>query len=198
MGLVHDHFQDYLILLKKRKLKLMHTANLDGYSGSISEVSALKALKDCTVLDMQKTRNNRHFKIRKLPGETDDFQNESTLKAESLENAFQKEAGTSMEVISASKLKEILEAENSLLILDVRDENELSGKLGHFENSINIPVGSLRDRISELETMRDREIVTVCRSGVRAATAAEVLAREGFGNVKVLTGGMLAWREIEA
>jgi rhodanese-related sulfurtransferase len=103
-----------------------------------------------------------------------------------------------MEVISASKLKEILEAENSPIILDVRDENEFSGKLGHIENSINIPVGSLRDRISELETMRYREIVTVCHSGVRAATAAKVLAMEGFGKVKVLKGGMLAWREMEA
>jgi rhodanese-related sulfurtransferase len=104
----------------------------------------------------------------------------------------------SMEVISASKLKRIFEAENSVLILDVREENELSGKLGHFENSVNIPVNNLRDRISELETMRDREIVTVCRTGVRAAAAAEILEREGFGNLKVLAGGMLAWREIEA
>jgi rhodanese-related sulfurtransferase len=103
-----------------------------------------------------------------------------------------------MEVISASKLKKIIEAENSLLILDVREENELSGKLGHFENSVNIPLGSLRDRTSELETMRDREIVTVCRSGVRAAKAAEILESEGFKNVKVLAGGMFAWREIEA
>lgn len=170
----------------------MHIANLDGYSGSISEVSALKALKDCKFLICTKTKNNLTLNPQGS-GETDDFQ-----KSESLENAFQKEAGTSMEVISASKLKEILEAENSLLILDVRDEKELSGKLGRLENSINIPVGSLKDRISELETMRDREIVTVCRSGVRATTAAKVLAREGFENVKVLTGGMLAWREIEA
>ena len=103
-----------------------------------------------------------------------------------------------MEVISASKLKEILEAGNSLTILDVRDENELSGKLGHLKNSINIPVGSLRNRISELETMRDSKIVIVCRSGVRAVTAAGLLDREGFGNVKVLKGGMLAWRELEA
>ena len=103
-----------------------------------------------------------------------------------------------MEVISASKLKRILEVENSILILDVREEYELSGKLGRFENSVNIPVGSLRDRISELETMRDREIVTVCRTGVRAAAAAEILEREGFGNLKVLAGGMLAWREVEA
>lgn len=103
-----------------------------------------------------------------------------------------------MELISASKLKEIIKAENSLLILDVREENELSGKLGHLENSINIPLGSLRSRISELETMRNREIVTVCRSGLRASKAAEILTSEGFRNVKVLAGGMLAWREMEA
>jgi|BarGraNGADG00212_2_1021979.scaffolds.fasta_scaffold120619_2 hypothetical protein len=45
MDLAYNHFQDYINLLKKRKLKLMHTAaNLDGSSGSISEVSALKVL----------------------------------------------------------------------------------------------------------------------------------------------------------
>lgn len=102
-----------------------------------------------------------------------------------------------MKIVSASKLKKILEAEDSLLILDVRDENELSGELGYFENSINIPLRSLRDRISELETMKDKEIIIVCRSGMRAVTAAKFLAREGFGNVEVLMGGMLTWRELE-
>ncbi len=47
MDLAHNHFQDYINLLEKRKLKLMHTAaNLDGNSGNSSEVSALKVLVD--------------------------------------------------------------------------------------------------------------------------------------------------------
>jgi len=190
MGLTHDHLQDYLNLVKKRKLKLTYIAGFDGNSGNISEVSALRALKGCTYLICKKSRSAHYLKPQ-AARETDNFRESIIIEANS-----QKEEGLSMEVISASKLKNILEAENSLLILDVREENELSGKLGHFENSVNIPVGSLKGRISELETMKDREIITVCRSGVRAAVAAEVLEREGFGNVKVLVGGMLAWREI--
>ncbi len=47
MNLAYNHFQDCINLLKKRKLKLMHTAaNLDGNSGSILEVSALRVLVD--------------------------------------------------------------------------------------------------------------------------------------------------------
>ena len=192
IDLVHDHFQDYLKLLEKRKLKLMHTSSLDGNSGSISEVSYLKAFMGYTSLTNKKTRNASNLKLQ-AARETDNFRESKTAKTD-----LQNDEGLGTKIISASKLKKILEAENSLLILDVREENELSGKLGYFENSVNIPVGSLRDRISELKTMKDKEIITVCRSGMRAATAAEFLVREGFENIKVLMGGMLAWGEIKA
>ncbi|MGA9187617.1 MAG: hypothetical protein WB014_03425 [Methanosarcina sp.] len=42
--------------------------------------------------------------------------------------------------------------------------------------------------------MRDREIITVCLSGVQAITA----AREGCGKVEVLKGRVPTWQEIEA
>jgi hypothetical protein len=65
IDLVHDHFQDYLKLLEKRKLKLMHTSSLDGNSGSISEVSYLKALMGYTSLTNKKMINA--IKIPKPP-----------------------------------------------------------------------------------------------------------------------------------
>ena len=101
------------------------------------------------------------------------------------------------DTISASELQKELESGAPILILDVREENELSGKLGHLENSVNIPVGSLESRISELKDSRDREIIVVCRSGMRAVRASEILARNGFGKVKVLRGGMIAWRDLK-
>jgi rhodanese-related sulfurtransferase len=192
IDLVHDHFQDYLKLLEKRKLKIMHTSSLDDNYGSISEVSSLKALMGNTFLAHKKTRDSSSLKLQ-AARKTDNFREYKTAEKE-----FQKNEGLGMKTISASKLKKILEAENSLVILDVREENELSGELGYFANSINIPLRSLRDRISELETMKDKEIMIVCRSGMRAVTAAKFLSREGFGNVEVLMGGMLAWRELEA
>jgi|MTBAKSStandDraft_1061840.scaffolds.fasta_scaffold00252_57 rhodanese-related sulfurtransferase len=100
-------------------------------------------------------------------------------------------------MISASELQKELESGAPTLILDVREENELSGKLGQLENSVNIPVGSLENRILELKEAKDREIIVVCRSGKRAVRAAEILARNGFGNVRVLKGGMIAWQDLK-
>lgn len=72
-----------------------------------------------------------------------------------------------------------------ILILDMREENELSGKLEHLENSVNIPVRGLKNRILELKNVRDREIIVLRRSGMRAVRAAEILIRNGFEKVKV-------------
>jgi len=112
--------------------------------------------------------------------------------------ASRREESSSTKTISASELQKKLDSGTSFLILDVREENELSGKLGHLENSVNIPVGSLENRVLELENEKNREIVVVCRSGMRAVRAAEILARNDFEKVKILRGGMIAWRDLQA
>ncbi|HIH74005.1 MAG TPA: rhodanese-like domain-containing protein [Methanosarcina sp.] len=108
-----------------------------------------------------------------------------------------KEKNSDIETISAQELKKCMDSKIPLLILDVREESELFGKLGHLENSTNIPLGSLENRLKELEKERDLEIIVVCRSGVRASKAAKFLVRKGFKKVKVLKGGMLAWRDLQ-
>jgi rhodanese-related sulfurtransferase len=45
----------------------------------------------------------------------------------------------------------------------------------------------------ELESSRNDEIITVCRSGARAHTAAQILKKAGFEKAHVLAGGMLVW-----
>ena len=78
------------------------------------------------------------------------------------------------------------------VLIDVREKEELSGPLGHLDGVINIPVGEIAHRLSELKAHKNREIVLVCRSGARATTAAQILATADFENVKVLDGGMIA------
>jgi len=72
-------------------------------------------------------------------------------------------------------------------------EWELIGPLGHLEGITHIPIGSLSRRLEELGSCREREIVTVCRSGARAHTAAQILSTAEFPRVSVLIGGMIAW-----
>jgi rhodanese-related sulfurtransferase len=95
--------------------------------------------------------------------------------------------------LTASDLRRKLGSPSPPLLLDVREEEELRGPLGSIEGVVNIPIGSLTARIGELESDRAREIVTVCRSGARAQTAAQILTKAEFLSVSVLTGGMLSW-----
>lgn len=92
-------------------------------------------------------------------------------------------------------LKQKMELDEPPVLLDVREAEELIGSLGHLENNIHVPIAQLASRIDELEQYKNQEIVTVCRSGGRAHTAAQILSMAGFPKVTVLAGGMLAWRE---
>ena len=82
------------------------------------------------------------------------------------------------------------------VLVDVREKEELSGPLGHLDGIVNIPVGEVTHRLSELEQYKDQEMVIVCRSGARATTAAQILITAGFENVKVLDGGMTAVKSV--
>ncbi len=97
--------------------------------------------------------------------------------------------------IPARELKERLDSGRSPILLDVRESDELTGELGHLPNSLHVSIGSLSGRLDELEPHKGEEIVTVCRSGARATTAAQILTQVGFDKIQVLTGGMLAWNK---
>ena len=73
------------------------------------------------------------------------------------------------------------------LLLDVRQPLELV--VESVPGAINIPLGQLRARLDELP--RDREILTICRSGGRAYFATRILLQNGF-RARTLSGGMLS------
>ena len=75
-------------------------------------------------------------------------------------------------------------------LVDVRETGEWAE--GHAPRAVLIPLGELVDRRGELDPARP--VVTVCRSGRRSLTAAEILLGAGFRDVWNLAGGMIAWR----
>ncbi len=90
-----------------------------------------------------------------------------------------------------SQLKDQLGSNNPPFILDVRESFEWDiVNLGDFGSYL-IPLGELEQRIDEIPD--DREIVVHCRSGVRSAKAANILADNGFSGLHNLSGGILAW-----
>ena len=97
--------------------------------------------------------------------------------------------------IPPQEVKRRLDAQKALVLLDVREERELTGELGHLPGVQHIPIGSLTGRLSELEACKAADLVTICRSGGRAHSAAQILMQAGFKNVYVLAGGMTAWAQ---
>lgn len=78
----------------------------------------------------------------------------------------------------------VLENREEILLLDVREEVEYS--LGHVEGSINIPLNTLRSRLSELK--KDQKIVVYCQVGQRGYLADRILTQHGF-QAENVTGG---------
>ncbi|MEQ1738182.1 MAG: rhodanese-like domain-containing protein, partial [Rhodoglobus sp.] len=73
-------------------------------------------------------------------------------------------------------------------LLDVREPWEAD--LVALPNSVVIPLGSLAERLNELD--RSLPIVAYCHHGVRSASARLLLADNGF-DASHLSGGIDAW-----
>ncbi|PWJ47871.1 Rhodanese-related sulfurtransferase [Quadrisphaera granulorum] len=77
------------------------------------------------------------------------------------------------------------------LVLDVRSEAEFAA--GSLPGARNTPLDRLDEALAALEVqLAERDVVLVCRSGVRAQRAAEALAGSGARSLKVLDGGLEA------
>ena len=65
------------------------------------------------------------------------------------------------------------------IILDVRSKGEYQS--GHIKGSINISVDTLSNNLSKLK--KDKPIITCCASGMRSASAKNILRSNGFTEV---------------
>ncbi|RXK52553.1 rhodanese-like domain-containing protein [Aquirufa rosea] len=93
--------------------------------------------------------------------------------------------------ITIEELKERMDKNESLYVIDVREEHEFD----EFNIGAQlIPLGELPERLDEIKADKDAEIIVHCRSGARSGRAKEYLTSEGYSNVRNLIGGMLAWQ----
>ncbi len=94
--------------------------------------------------------------------------------------------------ISAEQVyKKIKDGENPFFI-DGRgpDEYEVL-RLGIGEKYI--PLGALRGRLDELPKEKDAEIICFCKVSLRGYETALILEENGWTNVRVMEGGIVAW-----
>ncbi|AYA74169.1 hypothetical protein DOE78_01075 [Bacillus sp. Y1] len=92
-------------------------------------------------------------------------------------------------VVTNEELQSKLEANENMMVLDVRETAEYA--FNHIPNAISIPLGELEARLNELN--QDQTIYIVCRTGNRSDLAAQKLAEKGFSNVLNVIPGMSQW-----
>ena len=92
--------------------------------------------------------------------------------------------------MTVKELKHRRDAGEDVFVLDVREPYEY--QIANIGAKL-IPQNDVPKRLDEID--RNREIVVQCRSGQRSQRIAEYLAQQGYGNVKNLAGGILAWAD---
>lgn len=100
-----------------------------------------------------------------------------------------------MKTITSQELKQKIENNENLHLLDVREPHENA----EFNiGGILIPLGKIQTmQLDEIEDLRNEEIIVYCRSGMRSMQACMMLEQFGFSNVSNLVGGMIGWKETQ-
>lgn len=80
--------------------------------------------------------------------------------------------------------------EEGAIILDVRTKAEYSS--GHIKGSMNIPVNNLPSNLGKLKH-KDKPVITCCASGMRSASAKNILKSKGYE--QVYNGG--SWQNLQ-
>ncbi len=103
-----------------------------------------------------------------------------------------KQAAKNFSSLTPAGAIQLMNNEDAVL-LDVREPAEtVAGKIA---KAIQIPVGSVGQRVGELDKHKDKNIIVYCKTGARAGIACQELNKAGFEKVYSLSGGITAWQE---
>lgn len=95
----------------------------------------------------------------------------------------------SPEIVSNEEVEEKLTNNLEMTLLDVREPEEFA--LNHIPEAINIPLGDVENRASELD--KEKDIYIICRTGNRSDMAARILSTLEFKKIFNVVPGMIQW-----
>jgi rhodanese-related sulfurtransferase len=98
--------------------------------------------------------------------------------------------------ITAKALKAMLDKEEDVIILDVRESEQRAEGEIYADNYIAITRGNLEFQVLNKIKNKDARIITYCRGGSRGALAAQTLRKLGYKNATNLKGGLKGWAKV--
>lgn len=94
--------------------------------------------------------------------------------------------------ITADELKQALDKNQDVLLLDVRTPGEFANN--RIKGAINVPVDQIEDKILSVIPDKKKKIYVYCLSASRSVNAVDGMKKLGYTDVYNLTSGLLAWR----
>lgn len=91
--------------------------------------------------------------------------------------------------VDVGTLKDLFDANADVLLIDVREQQELD--ICHVEGAIHIPMAQIPHRLDDIP--QDKPVVFMCHTGVRSMNVTAWLHSQDYTNVHNLTGGIHAW-----
>jgi len=95
--------------------------------------------------------------------------------------------------ITPQKLKTMLDKEEAVIVLDVREAEQRAEGQIYADDYFAITRGNLEFKVLNKIKNKDAVIVTYCRGGSRGALAAQTLRKLGYKNAVNLKGGLKGW-----
>ncbi len=94
--------------------------------------------------------------------------------------------------LEVGRLKEMLDHGEDLVVLDVREPEEIA--FATMPGAVAIPMGDIPQRLAELDAARPTAVL--CHHGMRSAQVAAFLVQSGFVQVWNVAGGIDAWSNL--
>ena len=118
-------------------------------------------------------------------------------------NGLVTESRDALDIIDSTKLNDMIEKNEDMVIIDVNDKEEVDQR-GMIEGAINVSLGTLYYKAdnevpenfkdSRIQD-REKKVVVTCGLGLCAAIGGKLLKDMGFKNVSLLDGGVTRWQE---
>jgi len=104
-----------------------------------------------------------------------------------------KEARATIKEVSIADVKKMIDTKENVIILDVRDKNEIEE--GRIPGAMNISRGMLEFKAGMVLQDRNARIIVYCGLDLRSPLATRTLNELGYKNAVNMAGGFKAWKE---
>jgi sulfur-carrier protein adenylyltransferase/sulfurtransferase len=95
--------------------------------------------------------------------------------------------------ITATELYKLLNDKEKIILLDVREEEEVKG--GIIPSAIVVPKSKVVEKIVQIIDSKDKKIVVYCATGGRSLAVSKILLSMGYKNVFNLLEGFKGWQK---